>query len=382
MTGSTECNGQKLAEAKAEENYYIKRFKQALDAQSQGITKKISDVNKPSSIDNPIHNAVLDVEQDKARLLTSMQDREAEVAKCVNDLIAYQELDFAAANTAQATNNALKVAKGQRQDALRAYNNMLSERDSKARIVEINTYYSKEYNAYTNIFKTIFAFCIPLVILGMLNKEELLDDASYFRFSLLIIIIALLMTAYRINDMYWRNNINYDNYEWLYNTAPVKDEDKYKRSLAGNTGVELSGKSSTCSGASCCNDTTFWDGNKCNNTVHDFNGIFYYCAGNNVYNVKFIPTSTLSGKVVGNALGGTFTVNTPDNTTCTMNITNDKTYTITIAESGTFKKITFSSGSGSNVSDKAPKHNSVEAGTKWIGGTTEIPTCATINGSA
>ena len=58
----------------------------------------------------------------------------------------------------------------------------------------------------------------------MLNKEGLLDDASYFRFSILIIVIALLMTAYRINDMYWRNNINYDNYEWLYNTAPIKDE--------------------------------------------------------------------------------------------------------------------------------------------------------------
>ena len=42
---------------------------------------------------------------------------------------------------------------------------MLSERDSKSRIVEINTYYSKEYNAYTDIFKTIFAFCIPLVFL-------------------------------------------------------------------------------------------------------------------------------------------------------------------------------------------------------------------------
>lgn len=378
MTGSTDCNSAELAITKAEENYYIKRFKQALDAQSQGITKKISDVNKPSTVAPAIHSANLDVEQDKARLLTSMQDREAEVAKCVNDLIAYQELDFAAANAARGTANALKVAEGQRQDALRAYNNMLSERDSKARIVEINTYYSKEYNAYTDIFKTIFAFCIPLVILGMLNKEEILDDASYFRFSLLIIIIAFLMTAYRINDMYWRNNINYDNYEWLYNTAPVKDEDKYKRSLAGNTGVELTGKSSTCSGASCCNDTTFWDGNKCNSIVHDFNGIFYYCAGGNVYNVKFIPTAMMTGKVVSAALNGTFTVN--DNNTCTMDITNDKTYTLTITKSGTFKKITFSSGDGSNPSDQdAPKHNTVGAGTKWIGGTTETPTCGTIN---
>ena len=373
MTGSTECDSKKLAEAKAEENYYIKRYKQALD----GVSNLVG-VTKPSSVDDVIHGADLNVEQDKARLIDSMKKREEEVAKCVNDLIAYQELDFAAVNAARGTANALKVAEGQRQDALRAYNNMLSERDSKARIVEINTYYSKEYNAYTNIFKTIFAFCIPLVILGMLNKEEILDDASYFRFSLLIIIIALLMTAYRINDMYWRNNINYDNYEWLYNTAPVKDEDKYKRSLAGNTGVELSGKSSTCSGASCCDDTTFWDGKKCNSIVHDFNGIFYYCVNDTRNSVKFIPTSTLTGKVVGTGLNGTFTVNTPDNTTCTMNIVKDKTYTITIAESGAFKKITFSSGSGSNVSDKAPKHNSVEAGTKWLGGTNKVPSCSDI----
>ena len=60
----------------------------------------------------------------------------------------------------------------------------------------------------------------------------------HFRFSLLIIIIALLMTAYRINDMYWRNNLNYDNYDWLYNT-PVKDEGtwEYKKRKEANEGI-------------------------------------------------------------------------------------------------------------------------------------------------
>ena len=42
-----------------------------------------------------------------------MKKREEEVAKCVNDLIAYQELDFAAVNAARGTANALKVAEGQ-----------------------------------------------------------------------------------------------------------------------------------------------------------------------------------------------------------------------------------------------------------------------------
>ena len=72
--------------------------------------------------------------------------------------------------------------------------------------------------------------------------------------------------------------------------------------------------------------------------------------------VLLIPTSTMSGKVVSTALNGTFTVNS--NNTCTKNINNDNVYTLTIAESGNFKKITFSNGS--NAVD-APMHNGINA---------------------
>ena len=61
MTGSTECDSKKLAEAKAEENYYIKRYKQALD----GVSNLVG-VTKPSSVDDVIHGADFNVEQDKA----------------------------------------------------------------------------------------------------------------------------------------------------------------------------------------------------------------------------------------------------------------------------------------------------------------------------
>ena len=56
MTGSTECDSKKLAEAKAEENYYIKRYKQALD----GVSNLVG-VTKPSSVDDVIHTTVLNV---------------------------------------------------------------------------------------------------------------------------------------------------------------------------------------------------------------------------------------------------------------------------------------------------------------------------------
>ena len=98
----------------------------------------------------------------------------------------------------------------------------------------------------------------------MLNKEGLIDSGSYFRFSMLVIVIGFLMTAYRINDMYWRNNLNYDNYDWLYDT-PVKDEGtwEYKKRKEANEGILLGESSSTCRGSNCCYDGTYWNGTSC-----------------------------------------------------------------------------------------------------------------------
>ena len=323
MTGS--CNQEVLGKKTAEENYYTKRYKFALD----GITTVPSSLSPPVHwkdkngqwIDNygEIHNAPLSTATEKSKLLSTMQDREEEVANCVNDLISYQQLENANKNSSDATAQALKTAENEREKALRAYNNMLSERDSKARIVEINTYYSKQYDAYTNIFKIVFFACIPLVLLGMLNKEGLIDSGSYFRFSMLVIVIGFLMTAYRINDMYWRNNLNYDNYDWLYDT-PVKDEGtwEYKKRKEASEGVLLGEGSSTCQGSNCCYDGTYWNGTSCfPNPSHGATGKYYYCAAGSKYTVLFTPSGDKSGTVGSLAFNGKYSISGPNNETIT-----------------------------------------------------------------
>ena len=397
MTGSSTCDRVALAQAAADENYYTKRLKQALDARDAGITKQISGINAPTHwTDTAIHTTDLNVGLDKSRLISAMDAREALVQTCVNELISYQELDNAQQTTAAGTEQALSVAEDQRQEAIRSYNNMLSERDSKARIVEINTYYSKEYNAYTNILKIIFAFCIPLVILGMLNKEELIDDGTYFRFSLLIIIIAVLMTAYRINDMYWRNNINYDNYEWLYSN-PRKD-DKLKRSLAGNEGISLSSESATCRGAACCNSTTFWNGERCEVLpTHKYIGKFYYCVTidgtEQINSVEFVPTTSISGRVVGSVINGTYAVNRTNGSWASIVIDRppedfsgtQKSYNTSLLSTSSGNKIVFTDRTVPASHPErafAPKHNDISTGTQRVSFDTTTPSsCAEISGA-
>jgi hypothetical protein len=320
MSGSTECNQEELGKKTSEENYYTKRYKFALD----GLRDVPSSLSAPAHWRNDdnlmtIHNTVLDTATEKTNLLNTMQAREAEVAKCVNELIAYQQLENTQATASDATQQALRTAENERDKALRAYNNMLSERDSKARIVEINTYYSKQYDAYTNIFKIVFFACIPLVLLGMLNKEGLIDSGSYFRFSMLVIVIGFLMTAYRINDMYWRNNLNYDNYDWLYDT-PVKDQGtwEYKKRKEASEGILLGDGSSTCQGSSCCYDGTYWNGTSCfPNPSHGATGKYYYCAADSKYTVLFTPSGDKSGTVGSLAFNGTYSISGSNNETIT-----------------------------------------------------------------
>ena len=314
------CDKQNLDKAILEEAYYTKRYKLALDREN---TDGPFNESLPTSITVPEHLKTTDYDSklrssvnEKDDLITAMNDREQEVERCVNDLISYQNLENAQITTASGINQALDVAEQQKKDALTSYANMLSERDSKKRMVEINTYYSKQYDAYTNIFKIIFAFCIPLVILGMLNKEELLDDTSYFRFSLLIIVIAFFMTVSRISDMYWRNNINFDNYEWLYNTPPTMEDDKLKRSIIdSNQGIALGGNTATCSGSSCCSNGTYWNNTRCVILPsHGLSGDFNYTHndpdGNTITTkVNLQPTGETSGTMHGIYIKGTYIIN-------------------------------------------------------------------------
>lgn len=357
------CDNQKLNEAILEEAYYTERYKLALDRENTGgpfneslpttITVPQHLIDNDSNYDSKLRSS----DNEKSDLKIAMNNREQEVERCVNDLISYQNLENAQIVTASGTNQALDVAEQQKNDALTSYANMLSERDSKKRMVEINTYYSKQYDAYTNIFKIIFAFCIPLVILGMLNKEELLDDTSYFRLSLLIIVIAFFMTVSRISDMYWRNNINFDNYEWLYNKPPTMEDDKLKRSIIdSNQGIALGGNTATCSGSSCCSNGTYWNNTRCVTLPsHGLSGDFNYTHndpdGNTITTkVNLQPTGETSGTMHGIYIKGTYIIN-EDSGNYTIEFTpelkpgqveNDRTtHTGTIGTDGSSKTITW-----------------------------------------
>lgn len=54
--------------------------------------------------------------------------------------------------------------------------NLKNTRNEKLRMAEINNYYSSKYDTQTNVMKTIVYFCVPILILGILIKKNLMSQ--------------------------------------------------------------------------------------------------------------------------------------------------------------------------------------------------------------
>ena len=170
-------------------------------------------------------------------------------------------------------------------NAKKNLNQLETSKNNKMRMVEINTYYGKRYKAHTQLIKKIILISIPLLILAILKKKDLIPpiipENVIYGISGLIILIGGISLVYNIVDIYSRDNMDYDEYNWQFNPNSVKPTlyEYDKSQLMGvATSVEDSlGDAQTmalglgvgCVGANCCSDGMTYDSGakKCIETV-------------------------------------------------------------------------------------------------------------------
>jgi hypothetical protein len=126
-------------------------------------------------------------------------------------------------------------------------------KNNTQRMIEINSYYGEKYSEYSNLMKIIVFMLIPIIILAILNRYNLLPTNIYY---VLVAIVALIASIYLWPLMFsiWsRNNMEYDTYDWNFSAAnaPV-------------AGVRLNspwitGLPATCIGERCCTTGMSWD---------------------------------------------------------------------------------------------------------------------------
>ena len=149
-------------------------------------------------------------------------------------------------------------------------------RTGKIRMAEINTYYGKRYRAHGDLMKLLVIVCLPIMVVVVLQRRGILSDGIANPVLGILVVVAVILVGRRAWDLWWRNNMNYDEYDWAWDagannpTVIQYDVQALKKSDMGRTlskGVEktaaaIGGEFEFCVGGRCCGRGTYYDHKK------------------------------------------------------------------------------------------------------------------------
>lgn len=143
----------------------------------------------------------------------------------------------------------VRVIEGELNNSKKQMNALKKEKIDTLRMVEINTYYGKKYESQSNIMKIIIFACIPIIIVTLLDKKKFIPSSVANILLAIIIVAFILVMWYKIADILFRDNMDFDQYQFPFNPEDV-DLDN-----SGSNVVDLPGPldmNIECVGDACC----------------------------------------------------------------------------------------------------------------------------------
>ena len=142
--------------------------------------------------------------------------------------------------------------------------------NNAGRMVDINTYYHKQYAARIKIMKLIVLICFVIIFFIVLMHLGWLPQELVTVIVVIVLFAGLMYIGYLVNDMYQRSNINFDEYNFPF------DSSKFGAQVANSTKKKKSGSTdrsclynSVASSAATLEDSI---SSKATELMHDMGG--------------------------------------------------------------------------------------------------------------
>jgi hypothetical protein len=146
----------------------------------------------------------------------------------------------------------IKVIEGELNNSKSQLNALNKQKNNKLRMVEINTYFGKRYEAQTSIIKVIIITCIPILLITLLNKKNILTDNIANILIAVIIVVFIIIMWFKIGDLVFRDNMDFDRIKFPFNPDDVDIDSNGTGNiinLPDPTNLEIE-----CIGEACCTD--------------------------------------------------------------------------------------------------------------------------------
>jgi len=212
--------------------------------------------------------------------INTIGNQRKDLFKIIIDL--YENMSDRVKQSRQDLVNQLQVAgvmEEQLNNTKKNINLLKSDNHNKLRMVEINTYYSKNFKASIKLMKLIIVVCVILLILAILGKKDYIGVNIVRGASSLVLLIGTIMILASIYDIYRRDNMVFDEYD--FSSVDVEKMIEDNKNSEGNqvkSGINMGGKNVTfknsvekvndlmngdflnsCSGEECCDKGTKWN---------------------------------------------------------------------------------------------------------------------------
>lgn len=136
--------------------------------------------------------------------------------------------------------------------------NLSQDNMNKRRMAQINTYYTRNYEANTEVMKNIIYVSIALIILAVLRNKELIPESISTLGIIFVLTMSGIVIGKQVFDIMRRNDHDFDKYDWTFNEDDMNN--KFVQPTADTTNfIDLGVSSAPCYGPGCCDVGTTWD---------------------------------------------------------------------------------------------------------------------------
>jgi hypothetical protein len=274
MVVSTSLTNENLKESEKAQALAINQITELQNKEKELYTKleAMSAAGDPVNEQKQVVNKINKLSQERIALfaqLTSMYNQmQTNVANTRVDLVDQMTV----VGVVEQQLNAAKVS----------LNEIQSTQQGKMRMVEINTYYGKQYQAHTGVMKLIIIICVPLLILAILRKKNIIPENIANILITAVLVIGAFFLIRRMWDLARRDNMNYDEYDWIFDPADTDptvweyDKEQIENSNIGETIKDdaqyvADSLGLGCVGESCCSTGMVYssDTNQCEDSAPD-----------------------------------------------------------------------------------------------------------------
>ena len=158
-----------------------------------------------------------------------------------------------------AQKTAIEFIKKEKERAAKNAKSLFDDNINKRRMAQINTYYTRNYEANTEVMKNIIFLSIGLIALAVLRKKELIPDSISTLGVIFVLTLGGIVIGQQAYDIIRRNDHDFDKYDWNFNEEEMNKKHITQMSDDPANLSELGMGMAPCFGPGCCHVGTKWN---------------------------------------------------------------------------------------------------------------------------